>query len=115
MGIYSSSGPSWDTACRRVQGILSQYGISDVDILFREDQIHRLATDSLIPKDVINSNVHPGISIGIHRGCAGSFTLGGRVQLRFQWTGWKQFALTCFHAAYPTGHDPKPTESEAEA
>lgn len=113
----SSQGP-FTTAARFVHGILASFNETGVDVLFQKDGKRRFEANPTLPLESTSGRVYPGVSIGIHNSEAGSSTLGGLVQLRFEGKNdWSTFGLTCFHCIWPPENhreDPKMRTAEAK-
>ncbi|KAF3384915.1 hypothetical protein F1880_001774 [Penicillium rolfsii] len=98
--VQTISTSEWSTALRRIQVILSVFGLTDVDILFRKDKIRRHVENPDLPQTACSKFVQPGVSLGIHSSTAESSTLGGLVELQFPDKKWRTSTITCFHSVY---------------
>ncbi|CEJ57254.1 hypothetical protein PMG11_05954 [Penicillium brasilianum] len=100
VNVEKRSTSEWSTESRRIRMILRGFGVTDVDILFRKDEIRRHVEDPELPQAACTKFAQPGVSLGIHSSTAGSSTLGGLVELQFPDQKWRTFGITCFHAVY---------------
>jgi hypothetical protein len=105
VSVLKRSTSRFDTATRRIRGILAQFGESDVDVLFHKDEIKRRIENPVLPESACTLATQPGVSIGIHDSSAGSSTLGGMFQLLAPDNKWYSFGVTCFHCVYAPEKD----------
>jgi hypothetical protein len=104
VGVEKQSTKQWTADSRRIQGILSHFGVSGVDNLFQKNEIRRYMENLTLAPGACHQSLRPSVRIGIDQSTAGSSTLGGLVKLQFRNQQWRQFGITCFHAVYPPPH-----------
>jgi hypothetical protein len=100
VSVEKRSTSEWSTGIRQIKVILRGFGVTDVDILFRKDEIRRHVENPDLPQAACTEFAQPGVSLGIHSSTAGSSTLGGLVELQFSDQKWRTFGITCFHSVY---------------
>lgn len=100
VSVETRSTSEWSTEIRRIKVILRGFGVTDVDILFRKDEIRRHVENPDLPQAACTEFAQPGVSLGIHSSTARSSTLGGLVELQFPDQKWRTFGITCFHSVY---------------
>ncbi|KAJ5812953.1 hypothetical protein N7447_009976 [Penicillium robsamsonii] len=100
--VDKTSTGSFLTAAQLIRGILAHFSESSADVLFMKDGKQPLVENLTIHRDACSGAVYPGVSIGIHGTSAGTYTLGGLVQLQLpNESRWRTYGLTCFHAVWP--------------
>lgn len=104
--VRKTSTTAFIAAARHLHGILADFDLADVDVLFQRDSNVPLIQNPTLYRDVCAGAIHPGVSLGIHQCSARTSTFGGLVQLQFSGrTEWHTYGLTCFHAVWPpTNH-----------
>lgn len=100
VSVEKRSTSMWSVEMRGIKVILRGFGVTDVDILFRKDEIRRHVENPDLPQAACTEFAQPGVSLGIHSSTAGSSTLGGLVELQFPDQKWRTFGITCFHSVY---------------
>ncbi|KAJ5263273.1 hypothetical protein N7478_010878 [Penicillium angulare] len=109
VGLLESTVGLFSTFAKQIKGILALENEEDIDVLFIKNERFLLTYEAQAEVQIgsplelgmcRNRLLLPGVSIGIQNSTAGTWTLGGIVQLKRQGIEY-HFALTCFHCVYP--------------
>jgi hypothetical protein len=99
--VLETSTDSFIAIARYINIILGLFDQTDVDVLFRRNTSRACIGDLPVAVEGCAGTILPGVSLGMHNCPVGSSTLGGLVQLWLDHQ-WRTYALTCFHAVWPS-------------